>query len=307
MDKLTLALDWTPNTIHTGFFVALEKGFYSDLNLDVHLRSPQVDSYESTPAKLLANKDVDFAIAPSESVISYQTLPDKPNLMAIAAILQEDTSAIVTLKTSGIDHMKQLDGKKYASYDARFEDTIISQMIKNDGGEGKHIKITPEKLGIWDTLLKGEADATWVFMPWEGVEAQRKGVELNVFQLQEYDIPYGYSPVLLSHPEILEEKQKAMINFLAATAKGFQWAAEIPDEAAELLLPHVDNKDMEFLKESQRYISKYYLTDTNQWGEMKAERWNSFVHWLAENKLIDKDEKNQLDQQLLFTNEYLNE
>ena len=305
MEQLTLALDWTPNTIHTGFFVALEKGFYSDVQLEVRLRSPQIDNYESTPARLLASKEVDFAIAPSESVISYQTLPDKPNLTAIAAILQEDTSAIVTLKSSGIDQIKNLDGKTYASYDARFEDTIISEMIKKDGGEGEHIKITPEKLGIWDTLLEGKADATWVFLPWEGIEARRKGVELNTFQLQDYDIPYGYSPVLISHPDLLEKKSKAITNFLAATAKGFKWAAENPDEAAQLLLPHVEDKDLEFLKESQRYIGKYYLTSDKTWGAMKAERWESFIHWLAAHDLITEEENKRLKEQTVFTNAYL--
>ncbi|MFD0933059.1 ABC transporter substrate-binding protein [Psychroflexus salinarum] len=307
MEKLTLALDWTPNTIHTGFFVALEKGFYSDEGLEVDLRSPQIDNYKSTPAGLLANKEVDFAIAPSESVISYHTLPNKPNLTAIAAILQEDTSAIVTLKSSGINQMKDLDGKRYASYDARFEDTIISEAIKKDGGEGKHIKITPEKLGIWDTLLKGEADATWVFMPWEGIEAQRKGVELNTFHLEDYDIPYGYSPVLLSHPDHFENKPKAMTGFLAATAKAYRWAAENPEEASRLLLPHVQDKDLEFLKESQRYIGKYYLTADKKWGQMKGERWTSFISWLAANDLITEDETKRLKKQTIFTNQYLAE
>lgn len=305
MEKLKLALDWTPNTNHTGFYVALEKGFYSDLNLEVHLRSPKIDNYKATPAQLLANKEVDFAIAPSESVISYQTLPNKPNLMAIAAILQTDTSAIVTLKSSGIDQMKNLDGKKYASYDARFEDTIVSEMIKKDGGKGNHIKTTPAKLGIWETLLKGDADATWVFMPWEGIEAKRKGIELNTFLLQDYDIPYGYSPALLCHPEILKKKEKAVKDFLTATAKGFEWAAQNPIEAAEILLPYAETEDLDFLVESQTYIAQYYLDSASRWGIMDADRWRSFIHWLRKNKLINKEDETLLSKQSLFNNEYL--
>ena len=49
----------------------------------------------------------------------------------------------------------------------------------------------PPMLGIWNTILSGAADATWVFTGWEGVEARRKGVELNTFLLQDYGIPYG--------------------------------------------------------------------------------------------------------------------
>lgn len=66
----------------------------------------------------------------------------------------------MTLKSSGIDRPAQLDGKNYASYGARFEGRIVQQMIKNDGGKGEFLESTPPMLGIWNTLLKGTADAT---------------------------------------------------------------------------------------------------------------------------------------------------
>lgn len=56
-------------------------------------------------------------------------------------------------------------------------------------------------LGIWNTLLKGGAQSTWVFMGWEGVEAQRKGVELNAFYLEKFGVPYGPYPLLITKPE----------------------------------------------------------------------------------------------------------
>lgn len=60
-------------------------------------------------------------------------------------------------------------------------------------------------LGIWNTLLKGgDAKSTWVFMGWEGVEAQRKGVELNAFYLDQFGIPYGPSPLLIALPETVK-------------------------------------------------------------------------------------------------------
>lgn len=308
MHTLTVALDWTPNTNHTGFFVAKAKRFYAEQGLLIDLRSPETDNYAATPAKLVAENKAHFAIAPSDTVISYQTLPEKPNLTAIAAILQEDTSAIVSLTSSGISRIKDLEGKKYASYDARFEDTIVSEMIKKDGGKGEHIKITPDKLGIWNTLLQGEADATWVFMPWEGIMAKRKGIGLNVFKLKDYDIPYGYSPVLLAHPQFLKKNAETTKKFLAATAKGYEWAHQNPNEAAKILADssdHPDLKDLAFLEESQTYIAQYYVSRENRWGMMEDNRWVSFIHWLQKNKLISKSEENLLERQNLYTNKYL--
>ena len=52
--------------------------------------------------------------------------------------------------------------------------------------------------------MQGEADATWIFQGWEGVDAQLRGVELNAFSLDQYGVPYGYTPVLAALPQTLE-------------------------------------------------------------------------------------------------------
>jgi NitT/TauT family transport system substrate-binding protein len=167
MDRVEVALDWTPNTNHTGIYVARAAGYYEDAGVDVAVRSPAADGYETTPAKRVATGASTVAIAPSESAISYHTHPDYPSLTAIAAVCARDPSAIATLASSGIDRPAALDGRTYASYDARFEDDIVRAMIRADGGEGDVEIVTPPKLGIPNTLLSGEADATWVFVPWE--------------------------------------------------------------------------------------------------------------------------------------------
>ncbi len=76
---------------------------------------------------------------------------------AVAAILQDDTSAIVTLKSSGLDRPAKLDGRTYASYGARYEGRIVQRMIQNDGGAGDYKEIALPMLGIWETILKVRA------------------------------------------------------------------------------------------------------------------------------------------------------
>jgi len=307
MKHIIIALDWTANTNHTGFFVAQANGFYKENGLEVTLRSPAEDNYAMTPAKLVLEDKAQFAIAPSESVIAYNTQKEV-HLIATAAILQHDASAIVSLKNSGIQRMADLAGKKYASYDARFEDTIVAEMVKKDGGKEPHIKITPEKLGIWDTLLAGKADATWVFMPWEGIMAHHEGIELNSFSLDEFEIPYGYSPVLLAKNHYLEDNHEIAKNFHLATAKGFEWAAENPVDSAKILQKSAapeDSKNLEFLIESQKAINTYYLDSNTNWGSMQADRWSDFTQWLLAHKLLSQEELLTLNTKKLFSNQYV--
>jgi NitT/TauT family transport system substrate-binding protein len=285
MDEVTLALDWTPNTNHTGFFAALAEGEFADRDLEVDVRSPAVDDYEQTPAKLLATGAVDLAIAPSESVISYHTHPDYPSLTAVAAVCQRDTSAIATLSDSGIDRPRDIDGHTYASYDARFEDDIVRKMVRNDGGDGEFEVVTPPKLGIPNTLVDGSADATWVFLPWEGLAAERDGIDLNAFRMDEYDVPYGYTPTLLARPDELEAGW--LERFLAAATAGHDLAATDPERGADLLAETATglDRDPEFLRESQRRVAPA-LREDGRWGYMARERWAAFVDWLTEAEIL---------------------
>ena len=289
MRHIDLALDWTPNTNHTGFYVAREKGYYAEEGVEVAIRSPADDAYETTPANRVATGEATLAIGPSESVISYHTHPEYPSLTAVAAVCQTDRSAIVTLADDSIDRPAQLDGRRYASYDARFEDDIVRQLIRNDGGDGDVEIVTPPKLGIWDTVLDGDADATWVFMPWEGLLAERDGVDLTPFYLDEYDIPYGYTPVLLARPDTIADDAERLEGFLTASARGYRFAAENLAEAATILreaATGMDADDPDFLERSQHELAEAYLTADGEWGRMTTARWDRFVTWLADRGIL---------------------
>lgn len=295
--SVKIALDWMPNGNHVGFYVAKAKGMYLNAGFDVSFISPHSDNYKSTPASRVDSGEAIFALAPSESCISHNLRPPhhpKPALKAVAAVLQSDDSAIVTLKSSGIDRPAKLDGMRYASYSARFEGRIIQQMIRKDGGTGDYIELSLPMLGLWETVLKGEADCTWVFMGWEGVEAEQQGIELNVFKLEDYGCSYGYSPVVLAHPDALATKAGDIRALLSATAQGYEWAAQNIDEAAQLMAdvvnkdhPDLPKKmDMNVLKKSIGIVSKTCLNTSGTWGVMEASKWNAFLDWLSENGLL---------------------
>jgi ABC-type nitrate/sulfonate/bicarbonate transport system substrate-binding protein len=222
----------------------------------------------------------DLCICPSESVISCWTSDkgDKALPVAVAAVLQDDYSAIVSPSAAGVKSPRELDGRKYASYGGRFEIAIVQQLIKNDGGLGKAIEEVPPKLNCFAEMINGNCAATWVSMGWEGIEARRSGHDLNVFKISDFDVPYGHSPLVLAHPRLLEGDGAAALRaFLKATAVGFEAAAADAETAVDILqntgvlklLGHNENLDREFLLESQSVVSKRYLDADGEWGRME--------------------------------------
>jgi len=143
--------------------------------------------------------------------------------------------------------------------------------------------------------------------------AERAGQELNCFSLEDHDIPYGYSPILLAHPSMLgEEHAHDTRAFLAATAAGYQVAARDPKTAAEALCAcgHPSLADFSFVHASATAISDMYLTPAGVWGTMEGERWSAFVDFLAAAGILVSRGKAPIlradvDAASLFTNAYL--
>ncbi|WP_116107497.1 ABC transporter substrate-binding protein [Lewinella sp. IMCC34191] len=301
MQKIKVALDWTPNINHIGFFVAEDQGFYREADLHVEFFDPGTDQYATTPAKKLETGEVDVAICPTESLISYRTKANPFPIVAIAALLQEDLSAIAVRADSNIRSPKDLDGRSYASYQARYEDGIVRQMIRNDGGTGDLRVTYPEKLGIWNSLVDGSQDATWVFRNWEGVAAEDRGLGLRYFNLKDYDIPYGYSPVMATSAPMLEQRKEELERFVEATKKGFLFTQHNPGESEGILERELGAADRGISVKKALKATTPYFGNAHTWGKMDESRLQTFLNWLSRYDL----EKQSLRTSDLYTNELI--
>ncbi|MBF7073020.1 ABC transporter substrate-binding protein [Glaciecola sp. MH2013] len=285
MASITLALDWTPNINHIGFFIAQELGYYKEYGLQVSITDPSEDNYSLTPAKKVELGLADFALCPTESTISYQTKSSPFKLIAVAAVLQQDLSAIVVKADSGISSPKDLDGKVYASYEARYEDEIVRQLVRNDGGSGD-IKLSyPNKLEIWDELLNDKVDATWIFLNWEGVHVEQSDYKMNYFSLAEFNVPYSYSPVIAANEAMLKTKKSEYKAFIQATQKAYLYACENPESAAKMFRQYVPSTDSEIDLLAALKMSIDAFTDQGRWGYIDQTKVSIFLDWLHERKL----------------------
>ena len=98
LTKVTFVLDWTPNTNHTGIYVAKEKGYFKDAGLDVEIVQPPEDGAEVLVGSGKAQFGISFQDSMMPAVVGDDALP----ITAVAAVLQHNTSGIISnLKTDG--------------------------------------------------------------------------------------------------------------------------------------------------------------------------------------------------------------
>ena len=111
--KITFVLDWTPNTNHTGLYVAQEKGYFDEAGLDVNIIQPPEDGAEM----LVGNNNAQFGVSFQDSMLPAVWGENKMPIEAVAALVQHNTSGIISLKGKGMDRPKGMEGKKYATWD----------------------------------------------------------------------------------------------------------------------------------------------------------------------------------------------
>jgi ABC-type nitrate/sulfonate/bicarbonate transport system substrate-binding protein len=302
-----LALDWTPNTDHTGFFVARAKGWYRDAAIDLQI----LPYATATPETLIAAHQAECGISFQDSMTF--AVAAGGDMVSVAAILQKTASAIGVLADGPIQRPRDLDGKTYAGFGYPNEDPTLKFVIKADGGKGE-FKTATLDAAAYEALYNHKADFTIPFTAWEGVEATQRGIKLRYFQFADYGFPEYYQVVLACDRQWLQKDPDAAKRFVAATVKGFQFAADNADEAAAILVsenPGVFDANKDLPKASQEFLDQgHYLVDANGvFGTQTLERWTAYSKFLYEQGLLVGIDKKPLaaplDYGTLFTNDFL--
>ncbi len=233
--KVSVALDWTPNTNHIGLFVARDKGFYREAGIDVDIL-PYTDTSAAT---LVANHVADFGILGSIGLLTQRSAG--ADLVAAYAVTQTETGRLVfKADRKDIQRPRDLDGLKYGGFGSAWENALIGSIIRRDGGKGAFETIT---LGTsaYQALDSGAVDFTLEVYTWEGVKAELDGVAQRAFRYADYGVPDEHTALIGSSSKVLAEKPKEASAFLQATRRGYDFAVDHPDEATDLLV--AANKD----------------------------------------------------------------
>lgn len=227
--KVTVALDWTPNTNHIGLYVAREKGFYKEAGLDVEIL-PYSDTAAGT---LVSNHLADFGVA---GVGLYSQHAAGADLKAVYAVVQHETGRVVfNADRADIKSPRDLDGKTYGGFGSTWEAALIGSIIKHDGGKGD-IKTVTLGTSAYEALANGSVDYTLEVVTWEGVKAGLIGEKQRAFKYSDYGVPEQHTTLLVSSDAYLKQSPDTAKAFLAATRKGYAYAVDHPDEAADLLI-----------------------------------------------------------------------
>lgn len=297
-EKISIVLDWTPNTNHTGLYVAEAKGYFAEAGLEVEIMQPP----EGSTTSLIGAGGAEFGISFQDTIAPAFATDNPMPVTAVAAIIQHNTSGIISLKDKGIDTPGKMAGHNYATWDSPIELAIIKKIVEEDGGVYEDIKLIPNTVSDVITALQTDIDSVWVYYAWDGVATKIAGLDTNYLNFADYGKELDfYSPVIIANNDFLANKPETAKKFLNAVRQGYEYAIEQPEDAANILVTAVPELDKTLVTESQKWLADQYKAEVTQWGYIDPVRWDGFYSWLYENKLIEKE----IPAGTGFTNEFL--
>ena len=300
-EKITFVLDWTPNTNHTGLYIALEKGYFEEVGLEVEVVQPPEDGAEVLVAAGRAQFGVSCQDSMAPAISGENALP----VTAVAAIIQHNTSGIISRKGEGMDTPAGMEGHTYATWNGPIELATLKQVVEADGGNFDNVELIPSTVTDEVSALKTNmVDSIWIFYAWAGVKTELEGLETDYFAFADIDSVFDYyTPVIISGDQFLEEHPETAKAFLAALSRGYEDAIADPAAAAEILCKAAPELDPELVLASQEYLKDQYQAEAEKWGVIDPLRWNAFYQWINDNGLTE----NEIPLDTGFSNDYLPE
>ena len=301
--EIIVSLDWTPNTNHTGLYVALANGYYADAGLNVKIVQPP----EGDAIAACSSGQVQFAVGYQDLLLPAFTSETPMEVTAVAALLQHNTSCIVSKKGAGMDTPKGLEGKQYLTWQSPIELAMMKNVVEADGGDFSKVEQIPDvPTDEAQDVNANPNHAIWIYYGWGGINAEVNNIEVDTFFFKDLNPVFDYySPVLVANNQLIKDDPETVKAFLAATQKGYEYAVSNPDEAAQILIDSDDTGALdgseELVKASQKWMADQYVADAPKWGYIDPARWNAFYNWVADEKIIDE----KLPENTGFTNDYL--
>ena len=287
--KVSFVLDYTPNTNHTGLYVALDQGYFADEGLEVEIVQPPEDGADALIGAGGANLGISYQDYIANNLASDQPMP----YSAVAAVIQHNTSGIMSRAEDGITHPAAMEGHTYATWNMPVEQATVRQCVEADGGNWDNVELVPYETDDDVAGLRANMyDTVWVYEAWAVQNAIVQDVDVNYFSFISVDPVFDYyTPVIAANDDFAKENPEVVKAFLRAVKKGYEYAVENPDAAADILCAQVPELDSALVHQSQTYLADQYVAEAESWGVIDPDRWAAFYGWLNDNQLL----ANQID------------
>lgn len=285
-DHVTLQLKWLHQAQFAGFYMAQEKGYYQDENLDVSFLEGGKDIDQCQ--RLISGK-ADLALSSAETLFLNRT--EEHRMVALAVIYQRSAVVFAAKGQTQIRQPQDFVGKTIAvggMEGGGFVEALVQfqALMKKMGLSNINYTITPYD-PLYRDFYAGKVDITPTYLTAGAIKMRNRGIDLNLIWPGDYGIPF-YSDTLMTTPEYLKKNRDVALRFLRASLKGWREAVENPDEAVDVTLKYTELKDRKVQKDMLEAQMPLVHTGEHPIGWMEPKIWQGIYTTLLEQGILQK-------------------
>ena len=296
--SVKLAMDWYPNSNHTGLFVAKQKGYFEEEGLDVDMYTP-VDP--SAVLQTVGAGEDDFGISyqPDLLLARGQGVP----VVAVTVMVQHPLNSVMALASSGIERPRDLVGKKVGYPGISTNEPLLETMLKADGARGlEDVELVNVGFDLAPALIGGRVDAVvGAYWTHESILIENEGYPVNIMRMEEWGVPDYYELVIVASEDTIANRPDVVEGFVRAVRRGYQDAVADPQGGVDVLLElGGEEVDEAIERPGADLLAPLWQTDSAGFGSQQASKWESFTEWMQESGLLSED----VQAQDAFTDEF---
>jgi len=280
-DEVTVQLRWVHQAQFAGFYVAQERDYYAEENMEVAFveggPDPDLDIIEQ-----VVTGQADFGVHSPEEIF-YRRSP----------------IVFVALADSGIERPADFLGRTVAIAGVPEYELRLEVMMKRLGLDIHQVEIVPYSYD-YIPFYKGDVDITGAFSTGGLIRMRQKGYQINVIWPSDYEV-HLYADTLFTTDQLIAENPDLVTRFLRATLRGWREAIEDPEAAVAITLEYAREADPEIQTQMMEASLPLVHTGEDQIGWMRAEVWEGMHDMLLEQGILDEP----LDVEEVYTMEFL--
>jgi len=295
--RVSLALDWFPNSNHAGIFEALKRGYFSAEGLDVRVYTP---ADPSTVLQTVGAGRDDFGMSYQPDVLQARSA--EIPVVSVLAIVQHPLNSVMTLKSSGLARPGDLKGKKVGHPNIASNSAMLATMLEYDGTRLSEVELVDVGFDLVPALLSGRVHAVvGAYWTHESILMELEGHPVNIMRMEDWGVPDFYELVLVTSDQMLSERPDVAARFTRAFRKGFEAALADPQGSIDALIelnPDTVNEQLE--RQGVDLLRPLWQAEAPRFGYQTPARWQSFGDWMKRQGFV----RETMDVSKAFTNRF---
>jgi ABC-type nitrate/sulfonate/bicarbonate transport system substrate-binding protein len=268
----TLLLDSRPNAVHTGIYMAIERGYADALGVRLHVRVP---SGSTDAVKRLVAGRADFAILDIHDLAVARE--DGRSIVGVMAIVQTPLAAILAQRW--VHTPRDLQGRRVGVTGRSSDIAVLRSIVAGAGGDPRRVQATALGDGAVASLLAGRVAGATASWDAAGVTVRARHPRIREFRVDDYGAPAYPELVLCVMRRTLDDEPELVRATVAALARGYEEVLADPESGVSALVTATTGLRRTSVQRALDAVSPSFTAGTRAFGELDPRRLRAWARW----------------------------